>query len=133
MEKDSCQHAHFNIYICSSQDKTAGHKKNYRVVAQSGSAPAWGAGGRRFESCQPDHFSKLLAKAESFFLKKVSFFIKNCYLLGARVKNRVPRSWWEHQGKNNFRRELLKNIFKGRLFVRSEVIYPNGIAPFCRI
>lgn len=28
----------------------------HRVVAQSGSAPAWGAGGRRFESCQPDQF-----------------------------------------------------------------------------
>jgi hypothetical protein len=27
-----------------------------RAVAQSGSAPAWGAGGRGFESRQPDHF-----------------------------------------------------------------------------
>ena len=26
-----------------------------RDVAQPGSAPAWGAGGRRFESSRPDH------------------------------------------------------------------------------
>ena len=26
----------------------------YRAVAQSGSAPAWGAGGRWFESSRPD-------------------------------------------------------------------------------
>ena len=32
-----------------------------RAVAQFGSAPAWGAGGRRFESCQPDHFLRNLA------------------------------------------------------------------------
>ncbi len=27
----------------------------YRGVAQTGSAPAWGAGGRRFKSSRPDH------------------------------------------------------------------------------
>jgi hypothetical protein len=26
-----------------------------RAVAQLGSAPDWGSGGRRFKSCQPDH------------------------------------------------------------------------------
>ena len=26
-----------------------------RGVAQTGSAPAWGAGGRRFKSSRPDH------------------------------------------------------------------------------
>ncbi len=30
-----------------------------RAVAQSGSAPAWGAGGRGFESRQPDSFDFL--------------------------------------------------------------------------
>ena len=30
---------------------------NSRGVAQLGSAPAWGAGGRRFKSSRPDHFS----------------------------------------------------------------------------
>jgi hypothetical protein len=29
-----------------------------RGVAQSGSAPGWGPGGRRFESCLPDYVSK---------------------------------------------------------------------------
>ncbi len=28
----------------------------YRGVAQPGSAPAWGAGGRRFKSSRPDQF-----------------------------------------------------------------------------
>ena len=27
-----------------------------RDVAQPGSAPRWGCGGRRFKSCRPDHF-----------------------------------------------------------------------------
>ena len=30
-----------------------------RGVAQSGSAPHWGCGGRRFKSCRPDHFFPL--------------------------------------------------------------------------
>ena len=30
--------------------------KNFRDVAQFGSAPALGAGGRRFKSCRPDFF-----------------------------------------------------------------------------
>lgn len=30
-----------------------------RGVAQPGSAPALGAGSRRFESCRPDHFLSL--------------------------------------------------------------------------
>lgn len=29
-----------------------------RDVAQLGSAPDWGSGGRRFESCHPDHFDR---------------------------------------------------------------------------
>ena len=30
-----------------------------RGVAQSGSAPVLGTGGRKFESCRPDHFYSL--------------------------------------------------------------------------
>ena len=32
------------------------HNKTYRGIAQSGSAPALGAGCREFESLYPDHF-----------------------------------------------------------------------------
>src|SRR6266571_4180689 len=39
-----------------------------RGVAQPGSAPALGAGGHRFKSCRPDHFSKQ-ARAIIQFLK----------------------------------------------------------------
>lgn len=33
----------------------------FRGVAQPGSASAWGAGGRRFKSCHPDHKKSLLS------------------------------------------------------------------------
>lgn len=46
----------------------------HRVVAQSGSAPAWGAGGRRFESCQPDHFPIREALQNEVFCKASNFF-----------------------------------------------------------
>src|SRR5438309_6108478 len=32
-------------------------QRTFRGVAQPGSAPAWGAGGRWFKSSRPDHFS----------------------------------------------------------------------------
>ena len=32
--------------------------RQVRGVAQSGSAPVLGTGGRKFESCRPDQFSK---------------------------------------------------------------------------
>ena len=37
--------------------------KSRRGVAQPGSAPAWGAGGRRFKSSRPDHiFNELQSR-----------------------------------------------------------------------
>lgn len=44
----------------------------YRDVAQFGSAPVLGTGGRRFESCHPDHhhiFTSLVQLAERRFPK----------------------------------------------------------------
>jgi hypothetical protein len=38
--------------------------KNYRDVAQSGSAPEWGSGGRWFKSSRPDQFLKGLVGLE---------------------------------------------------------------------
>ncbi len=35
----------------------------HRGVAQPGSAPDWGSGGRRFKSCRPDHTSQSLTSA----------------------------------------------------------------------
>ena len=42
----------------------------HRGVAQSGSAPGLGPGGRRFESCHPDksNLKALLAMSQGFFL-----------------------------------------------------------------
>ncbi len=44
----------------------------YRDVAQLGSAPAWGAGGRWFESSRPDH-STIIIKSDIGVQKKLSF------------------------------------------------------------
>ena len=48
-------------------------KDKCRDVAQPGSAPAWGAGGRRFKSCRPDHFLWAFSEAWLF-----PFFLKKC-------------------------------------------------------
>ncbi len=37
--------------------KSVKHQESYRGVAQPGSAPEWGSGGRRFESGRPDQQS----------------------------------------------------------------------------
>src|SRR5438128_1625944 len=37
-----------------------------RGVAQPGSAPEWGSGGRKFESCRPDHFSSYLGARRQY-------------------------------------------------------------------
>gem|GEM_PF-6487900 len=50
-----------------------------RGVAQFGSAPALGAGGRRFESCRPDHFQEL---------KRASLVIKARLLFSTVAKER---------------------------------------------
>ena len=39
--------------------KSVKQNKVYRGVAQPGSAPEWGSGGRRFKSGRPDHLLKL--------------------------------------------------------------------------
>lgn len=44
----------------------ARRQEGKRAVAQSGSAPAWGAGGRGFESRQPDHFMRFEGERSGF-------------------------------------------------------------------
>ena len=39
---------------------------NQRCIAQLGSAPAWGAGGRKFESCYTDHFLPFVSKRDIY-------------------------------------------------------------------
>ena len=63
-------------------------KGTLRDVAQPGSAPASGAGGRKFNSCHPDHKTQALtADSVGVFLFKlvlVSFQypLKNCQIFG---------------------------------------------------
>ncbi len=38
-----------------------------RAVAQLGSAPDWGSGGRRFKSCQPDNVPRISHEVRGFF------------------------------------------------------------------
>ena len=50
-----------------------------RGVAQPGSAPAWGAGGRRFKSCRPDQM------VVSISMARLKFAITAACLLLATV------------------------------------------------
>ncbi|MEY4954149.1 MAG: hypothetical protein RI981_234, partial [Bacteroidota bacterium] len=55
-----------------------------RGVAQAGSAPGLGPGGRRFESCLPDHFQKPQRDLGLFLLVGFSSFLetpKQLYLV----------------------------------------------------
>tara|TARA_B110000503_G_scaffold70279_1_gene109386 strand:+ start:36 stop:239 length:204 start_codon:yes stop_codon:yes gene_type:complete len=44
----------FKYYTATLEVLLELHQEPCRGVAQLGSAPAWGAGGRRFKSCRPD-------------------------------------------------------------------------------
>jgi hypothetical protein len=47
-----------------------------REVAQAGSAPGLGPGGRRFESCLPDNESKAKTRREPVKAEFTGFFLK---------------------------------------------------------
>jgi hypothetical protein len=49
----------------------------HRGVAQLGSAVAWGAKGRRFKSCRPDHLFESDSKVRLGFL--LCFFPPQCF------------------------------------------------------
>ncbi len=50
-----------------------------RAVAQLGSAPPWGGGGRRFKSCQSDHLINLLKQKGGFLLTGFEQNAKSCF------------------------------------------------------
>ena len=56
--------------------------KSERGVAQSGSAPGLGPGGRRFESCRPDIEERFSNKTENLF-----FVIYCCYFVVNYIKS----------------------------------------------
>ena len=49
---------HYEHMFASDADGTVVDSTGSRGVAQSGSAPGWGPGGRRFKSCLPDSLHK---------------------------------------------------------------------------
>ena len=53
---------------------------NFRGVAQPGSAPGLGPGGRRFESSLPDHFVIAALPGAAFYFLAHSFI--SCNLIG---------------------------------------------------
>src|SRR5947199_1304566 len=57
------RHAHPGLLAISWQRSKFKHRSNFRDVAQSGSAPEWGSGGRGFKSRRPD-LSKYEASPE---------------------------------------------------------------------
>ena len=44
------------LYLCTRKHEERLSRVMHRGVAQPGSAPGLGPGGRRFESCRPDYF-----------------------------------------------------------------------------
>ena len=77
---------HFSFWVC-------------RGVAQPGSAPAWGAGGRKFESSRPDHKTKKIKKlrkkpdqfSRAFLLAFRRALSQDCPKVCARVR---PHAHW---------------------------------------
>ena len=58
------------IFICYTHHR--------RGVAQPGSAPAWGAGGRRFKSSRPDQLFYRTAKSSPLYIKHAQIlYLKN--------------------------------------------------------
>jgi hypothetical protein len=60
-----------------------------RVVAQTGSAFAWGARGRQFKSAQPDQTSKESSLKTFLFLNPLTLSTSNNLKGGAFLKVRV--------------------------------------------
>ncbi len=56
-------------------------KYKYRDVAQLGSAPCSGRGGRKFESCHPDILSKRVSKMANPFMLLFCNYILTDYIL----------------------------------------------------
>ena len=60
-----------------------------REVAQAGSAPGLGPGGRRFESCLPDKTNKASGDCQGFFCFEA---MQACLLMAEKQKNLDARS-----------------------------------------
>ena len=56
----------------------------HRGIAQPGSAPVWGTGGRRFKSGYPDHNVKANCSQLAFLLSKNPLF-SGIYAFGTRL------------------------------------------------
>ena len=51
------------LYLCTRKHEESIFRVMQRGVAQPGSAPGLGPGGRRFESCRPDKYNEELGMA----------------------------------------------------------------------
>ena len=61
----------------------------HRDVAQLGSAPDWGSGGRRFKSCQPD--SKMVAQSANAFGQASDAIACNCTMPAPNARAGRPK------------------------------------------
>src|SRR5580704_9430829 len=99
-----------------------------RGVAQPGSAPALGAGGPRFKSGRPDHFSYRCSKARSFGTTAVVCPPVQCCPLLSQVLIEESRSTsrFPQEGESKLRTESLK---RGVLISKGFVIpiRPRGL------
>ena len=88
-----------------------------RGVAQSGRAPAWGVGGRRFESDHPDQ-KNTKAVNESTKTSVNSFCdFKDIAELGDILTSFIYSSAHKHQGAKDFPVDLYLEGMKGPPFI----------------
>ena len=72
---------------------------SYRGVAQSGRAPAWGVGGRRFESGRPDQvFISLVAMISSMLATHVIHHSQNSVVNMETIGTLRGNTWWRSFG-----------------------------------
>ena len=93
-----------------------------RGVAQSGRAPAWGVGGRRFESDHPDQKKKRVVNTSIETSVNSSFRLAASPRLRDVLNSFIYSSAHKHQGANDFPADLYLEGMKGPPFISSTFI-----------
>ena len=88
-----------------------------RGVAQSGRAPAWGVGGRRFESDHPDQKKKRVVNTSIETSVNSSFRLAASPRLRDVLNSFIYSSAHKHQGANDFPANLYLEGMKGPPFI----------------
>ena len=90
---------------------------NVEAGAQSGRAPAWGVGGRRFESDHPDQKKKRVVNTSIETSVNSSFRLTASPRLRDVLNSFIYSSAHKHQGANDFPADLYLEGMKGPPFI----------------